>query len=80
MMTDNKRTQDLLDNMNKQLQHVPTVYDCDGCKYHTGLIKDEHCNGCRMPDGSNWLNRQKPTNYEEETITFTTNVKEIKDD
>lgn len=75
-----ENTHKIFEMVEKMSKDTPTVYDCDGCKYHTGLIKDKHCNGCRLPDGSNWLNRQKPTNYEEETITFTTNVKEIKDD
>lgn len=64
--------QDLLDYMGEQSQHVPTVYDCHGCKYNTGLIKDKHCRGCRILNGDNWVYRQKPTKYEEEIITFTT--------
>lgn len=76
MATIDKKTQELLDHMNEQSQHNPTVYDCDGCKYNVGLVKGEHCRGCRMPDGSSWMYRQKPTNYEEQPVTFTTNVEE----
>jgi len=69
-------TQDLLDYMNERSQHVPTVYDCNGCKYNVGLIKNEHCSGCRVPDGSNWIYRQRPTNYEESLVTISTSSSE----
>ena len=72
MASIDKKTQNLLNWMDEQSSHVPTVYDCDGCKYNVGLIKGEHCRGCRIPDGSNWIYRQRPINYEQEVTTFTT--------
>ena len=65
---------EILDRMNSMSEHVPTVYDCDGCKYNTSLIKDEHCRGCRMLNGSSWMYRQKPTNFEPFETTFTTQI------
>ena len=75
-----KKTQDLLDYINEQSQHVPTVYDCHGCKYNNGKFKVEQCRGCRVPNGSEWVYRQRPTNYEAQEVTFTTNSGEYEDD
>ena len=64
----------LFDMVEKLSKDTPTVYDCYGCKYNVGLVKDEHCHGCKMSNGNNWVYRGKPTNYEEQVVTFTTNV------
>jgi len=69
-------THEIFEMAEKMSKDTPTVYDCHGCKYNNGKFKVEQCCGCRVPDGSNWLSRQRPTNYEEETVTFTTNVGE----
>ncbi len=75
----NNDTYKLLDIVEKMSKDMPTVYDCDGCKYNNGMFKVEQCRGCRVPNGSNWMARQRPTNYEEVPITFTTQTGEQHD-
>ena len=67
-----KTIQEILNHMNAQSEHVPTVYDCRGCKYNTGLIKGEHCHGCQVINGTEWVHRARPSNYEPFETTFTT--------
>lgn len=74
-----ENTQKIFDTVEKMSKDMPTVYDCDGCKYNNGMFKVEQCRGCRVPDGSNWMARQRPTNYEEVPITFTTQTGEQHD-
>jgi len=62
----------IMNKLNELSEHVPTVYDCYGCKYNTSLIKDEHCCGCKVLDCLNWVYRQKPTKFEPFETTFTT--------
>ena len=64
----------IFEMVEKMSKDIPTVYDCDGCKYNNGKFRVDQCQGCRVPDGSNWMSRQRPTNYEAQTITFTCQV------
>ena len=68
--------QQILETVEQMSKDMPTVYDCHGCKYNNGKFKVEQCNGCRVQDGSNWMARQRPTNYEKVPITFTTQTGE----
>ncbi len=65
-------TSDVMDKLNELLEHVPTVYDCYGCKYNTSLIKGERCRGCKVLE--NWVYRQRPTKFEPFETTFTTQI------
>lgn len=75
-----ENTYKIFEMVEKMSKDMPTVYDCDGCKYNNGKFKVEQCSGCRVPNGSNWMARQRPTNYEAQELTFTTNSGEYEDD
>ena len=72
MKGNQQKVLELLEQVNEQSKHNPTVYDCDGCKHNNGLVKDDHCSGCRLPDGVNWVEHLRPTKYEPVITTFTT--------
>ena len=74
-----ENTYKIFEMVEKMSKDTPTVYDCDGCKYNNGKFKVEQCRGCRVPNGSDWMHRQRPTNYEEVPITFTTQTGEQHD-
>ena len=69
-----ENTYKIFEMVEKMSKDTPTVYDCDGCKYNNGKFRVEHCKGCRLQDGSNWIYRQRPTKFEPFETTFTTHT------
>lgn len=53
------RTQELMQMMEQNEQHIPTLSDCNGCCYFGAGVRPEHCSGCYK------IGNERPTKFVE---------------